>query len=73
MLETTASVPPRSVAAARPVAPTANTTIIVGTSDTLAYYVLPPILAAAALRAEGQALPLRGDVRVQRNDAAVGG
>src|SRR3954454_6299296 len=51
-LETTASVPPRSVAATRPVAPTANTTIIVGTSDTLdilarRYNVTPAAILAA--------------------------
>jgi murein DD-endopeptidase MepM/ murein hydrolase activator NlpD len=48
-LETTASVPPRSVAAARPVH---NTTIIVGTSDTLEilaqrYHVTPAAILAA--------------------------
>jgi len=51
-LETTASVPPRSVAATRPVAPTASTTIIVGTSDTLdilarRYNVAPAAILAA--------------------------
>jgi murein DD-endopeptidase MepM/ murein hydrolase activator NlpD len=48
-LETTASVPPRSVAAARP---ERNTTIIVGTSDTLEilaqrYHVTPAAILAA--------------------------
>ena len=48
-LETTASVPPRSVAAARP---ERNTTIIVGTSDTLQilaqrYHVTPAAILAA--------------------------
>jgi murein DD-endopeptidase MepM/ murein hydrolase activator NlpD len=48
-LETTASVPPRSVAAARP---TGNTTIIVGTSDTLdilaqRYHTTPAAILAA--------------------------
>jgi murein DD-endopeptidase MepM/ murein hydrolase activator NlpD len=48
-LETTASVPPRSVAATRP---TGNTTIIVGTSDTLdvlahRYHVTPAAILAA--------------------------
>jgi len=48
-LETTASVPPRSVAAARPAA---GTTIIVGTSDTLEvlahrYHVTPSAILAA--------------------------
>ena len=48
-LETTASVPPRSVAAARPAG---NTTIIVGTSDTLEilaqrYHATPAAILAA--------------------------
>jgi murein DD-endopeptidase MepM/ murein hydrolase activator NlpD len=51
-LETTASVAPRSVAATRPAAPTAGTTIIVGTSDTLdilarRYNVAPAAILAA--------------------------
>ena len=51
-LETTASVAPRSVAATRPAAPSANTTIIVGTSDTLdilarRYNVTPAAILAA--------------------------
>ncbi len=52
-LETTASVPPRSVAAARPEhGPARNTTIIVGTSDTLEilaqrYHVTPAAILAA--------------------------
>jgi len=52
-LETTASVPSRSVAAARPEhAPAHNTTIIVGTSDTLEilaqrYHVTPAAILAA--------------------------
>ena len=51
-LETTASVPPRSVAATRPAPQTANTTIIVGTSDTLdilarRYNVAPAAILAA--------------------------
>jgi murein DD-endopeptidase MepM/ murein hydrolase activator NlpD len=52
-LETTASVPPRSVAAARPErAPAHNTTIVVGTSDTLEilaqrYHVTPAAILAA--------------------------
>ena len=51
-LETTASVAPRSVAATRPTAPTAGTTIIVGTSDTLdilarRYNVAPAAILAA--------------------------
>jgi murein DD-endopeptidase MepM/ murein hydrolase activator NlpD len=51
-LETTASVAPRSVAATRPAAQTAGTTIIVGTSDTLdilarRYNVTPAAILAA--------------------------
>ena len=51
-LETTASVAPRSVAATRPAAPSAGTTIIVGTSDTLdilarRYNVTPAAILAA--------------------------
>jgi murein DD-endopeptidase MepM/ murein hydrolase activator NlpD len=51
-LETTASVAPRSVAAAHPAAQTAGTTIIVGTSDTLdilarRYNVTPAAILAA--------------------------
>jgi len=51
-LETTASVPPRSVAATHPAAPAAGTTIIVGTSDTLdilarRYNVAPAAIMAA--------------------------
>jgi murein DD-endopeptidase MepM/ murein hydrolase activator NlpD len=51
-LETTASVPPRSVAATRPAGQSAGTTIIVGTSDTLdilarRYNVTPAAILAA--------------------------
>ena len=52
-IETTATVPPRSVAAARPVAPN-GTTIIVGTSDTLELLAKRyNVSAAAILQANG--------------------
>ena len=52
-IETTATVPPRSVAAARPVAPN-GTTIIVGTSDTLDLLAKRyNVSAAAILQANG--------------------
>ncbi|WP_245320665.1 LysM peptidoglycan-binding domain-containing protein, partial [Bradyrhizobium lablabi] len=53
-IETTATVPPRSVAAARPAAAQGGTTIIVGTSDTLDLLAKRyNVSAAAILQANG--------------------
>ena len=53
-IETTGAVPPRSVAAARPAAHAAGTTIIVGTSDTLDLLAKRyNVSAAAILQANG--------------------